>query len=78
MSLVQARSKPVSKVVEGTPIVLVEHGRLLQERMTKARVDEMDIMEQARQVQGLERLNQVKYAVLERSGSISIIPEGGG
>jgi uncharacterized membrane protein YcaP (DUF421 family) len=39
-------------------------------------VSEADILERARQSQGLESLDQVKYAVLERDGSISIVPRG--
>ena len=32
------------------------------------------VLERARLSQGLERMEQIKYAVLERDGSISIIP----
>jgi uncharacterized membrane protein YcaP (DUF421 family) len=41
--------------------------------MGKARVDEGDVLNAARR-EGLERLAQVKHAVLERNGDISIIP----
>jgi uncharacterized membrane protein YcaP (DUF421 family) len=44
-------------------------------RCKKARVDEHDIMESARTKHGLERLDQIKFAVLERDGGISIIPK---
>jgi uncharacterized membrane protein YcaP (DUF421 family) len=43
--------------------------------MQKERVDEEDVMAAARETQGLERMDQIKYAVLERSGGISIIPK---
>jgi uncharacterized membrane protein YcaP (DUF421 family) len=36
-----------------------------------------DSLMAARELQGLERLDQIKYAVLERSGGISIIPKNG-
>ena len=78
LSLVKQRSQTLDKLLEGTPVVLVEHGRLLKERMDRVRVDEEDVMHAARQQQGLERLDQIKYAVLERSGGISIIPAAGG
>jgi uncharacterized membrane protein YcaP (DUF421 family) len=42
--------------------------------MEKARVEEADVLEAARLLQGLERMAQIKYAVLERGGAISIIP----
>jgi uncharacterized membrane protein YcaP (DUF421 family) len=37
-------------------------------------VDESDIMSAARKLHGLERMEQIKYAILERDGAISIIP----
>ena len=43
--------------------------------MDKARIDEDDIMATARKSQGIERMDQIKYAVLESSGGISIIPQ---
>ncbi|HXH81413.1 MAG TPA: YetF domain-containing protein [Candidatus Tectomicrobia bacterium] len=74
LSLVKRHLPRVEKWVEGVPLVIVEHGRPLEERMTKARVDVGDVLTAARMLHGLERLDQVKYAVLERNGEISIIP----
>jgi uncharacterized membrane protein YcaP (DUF421 family) len=74
-SLWKQRSAQVEKVVDGVPIVIVENGKPLKERMDKERVDEEDVMAAARERQGLERIDQIKYAVLERSGGISIIPK---
>ena len=68
------RSMKVDKMLNGVPLVLVEGGRLLQDRMDRVRVSEDDIMEQGRALYGLERMEQVKYAVLERGGSITIVP----
>jgi uncharacterized membrane protein YcaP (DUF421 family) len=42
--------------------------------MQKSRVDVSDVLTAARRLHGLERMEQIKYAVLERSGDISIIP----
>jgi uncharacterized membrane protein YcaP (DUF421 family) len=47
------------------------------ERARKAGFLEDDILEQARANQGIEGMEQIKYAVLERDGSISIIPKSG-
>jgi uncharacterized membrane protein YcaP (DUF421 family) len=60
--------------VEGLPLVLVENGQPLHDLMRRARVDEDDILTAARERQGLERMDQIKYAILERSGGISIVP----
>jgi|SRR5690606_16313465 len=70
------RSSPfVDKILEGRPTVLVLDGRLDEKAMKKSRVDESDILESARKSQGLENLSQVKHAILEVSGDISVIPK---
>jgi uncharacterized membrane protein YcaP (DUF421 family) len=75
MSLWKQRSPRVEKIVDGVPLIVVEDGCPLKERLKKARVGEDDILTAARELQGLERMEQIKYAVLERSGGISIIPK---
>ncbi len=77
LSLLGRRFRIVDRLVDDVPLVLVEDGRVLKDRMTKSRVDETDILQSARQ-EGLERMDQIKYAVLERSGGISIIPKEAG
>ena len=67
--------KEYEKWIDGVPTLLVQDGRPLKDRMDKARVDEEDILASARELQGLERMEQIKYAVLERGGHISIIPK---
>ena len=75
MSLGKQRSRWIEKWVDGVPTILVEEGRPLKDRMDKARVDLDDILEAARKLRGLERIEQVRYAVLERNGEITIIPK---
>ncbi|MEG3987812.1 hypothetical protein QUA54_25405 [Microcoleus sp. MOSTC5] len=41
--------------------------------MNQARIGD-DVLTAAQELQGLERTDRIKYAVLERSGGISIIP----
>lgn len=76
LSLLKQYSKRAERILEDMPLVLVEHGRVLRERMNKVRIDEDDILEAARELQGLERFDQIKYAILERSGDITIIARG--
>jgi uncharacterized membrane protein YcaP (DUF421 family) len=78
LSFLKERFKLFGKFVEGTPLVVVEKGKPLKERMKKSRVENDDILEAARLNFGLERMEQIKYAVLEKDGSISIIPYGAG
>lgn len=62
------------QVLDGNPYIIVDHGRLIKSRMHWSRVDDDDVLEAAREKMGLERMEQIKYAVLEKTGEISIIP----
>lgn len=74
LSLAKQRSPLLDKLIDDVPLIVLEDGRPIHDRMKRARVDESDILISARELQGLERLDQIKYAVLERNGTISIIP----
>lgn len=74
LSLLKQRYKKLGKLIDGLPMVLINNGELLHDRMQKSRVDEDDILESARELQGLQRLDQIKYAILEKDGKITIIP----
>lgn len=76
MSLLKERSSRFELLMEGAPIKLIERGELLYDRMQRARIDEGDILAAARQSQGIDQMDQIESAVLERSGGISIIPKG--
>lgn len=75
LDLWKQRSSQVKQIVDGVPLVILENGQPLKDRINKARVRDEDILMMARELQGLERMDQIKYAVLESSGSISIIPK---
>jgi uncharacterized membrane protein YcaP (DUF421 family) len=75
LSLLKNRFLALDKLLEGVPLVIVVDGKPLKDRMERARVDESDVLVAARERQGLERLDQIRYAVLERTGEISIIPK---
>lgn len=77
LSLWKQRSPAFDRLIDSVPVLILENGRPIQERMQKLRVDEADILTAARELHGLERLDQIKYAVMERSGGISVIPNPG-
>jgi uncharacterized membrane protein YcaP (DUF421 family) len=77
LSLLKQRFPALEQWLEGTPLVVIENGKVLRDRMDKTRVDEADILEAARSLQGLERLDQIKYAIVERNGDITIVPAEG-
>jgi len=74
-SVLTKRWKGFDKLVDDVPLVIVENGKPLQDRMDKERISENDVMEAARELEGLERLDQIKFAIIERSGHITVIPK---
>ncbi|MFV3415926.1 DUF421 domain-containing protein [Pseudomonas nitroreducens] len=74
-SLLKLRHPFIDRMIEGTPTLIVEYGRPLKERLLEARLREEDVLLEARQSQGLERMEQIRFAILEKNGKISIIPE---
>lgn len=71
----KTRFPHVERLIDGSSLILVEEGKLLRQRAKRAGIDEEDILQSARSTQGLERLDQIKFAILEKTGKISIIPK---
>lgn len=74
LSFLKQKSAVAERWLDDAPLILVDEGKLLHERMEHSHIDEADILESARALHGLENLQQIRYAVLERDGSISVIP----
>ncbi|MEE1864888.1 DUF421 domain-containing protein [Pseudomonas auratipiscis] len=75
LSLAKLNSKRLARLLDGHATLVVEHGRFLHHRMRRARLTEDDILESARDSQGIEKLEQIKFAIIERNGKISVIAE---
>ena len=60
-------------LVCGTPTVLIRDGQLQQEAMRKNRYTLDELLEELRG-QGIASIEDVKYAVLENSGQLSVLP----
>lgn len=65
-------SSHFGKFIDGTPIMVVEQGKWYWDRLEKMRIQDRDIMAAARQ-RGIERMEQIQFAVVERNGGISIV-----
>jgi uncharacterized membrane protein YcaP (DUF421 family) len=73
-SRIEGRWPAFRRVVGGLPVVVVENGRLLEDRAKREGVTLTEILAEGREKHGLERLDQYKYAILERHGGISVVP----
>ncbi len=72
-SLLLARSPRLRRLVVGRPIPLAYNGKLLPHRMAAVGLTEADVLEGIRE-RGYEHLAEVRFAVLELDGTISVVP----
>ena len=66
------RWRPVARIVEGVPLVIVQDGRPIEPALAAERMPLEEVLEAARQ-HGIADLREVRVAVLEPSGRISFI-----
>ena len=70
----KVHSPRFGRIVDGTPIIVYEDGHFQEKRMRQLNIQQSDIMYAVRQ-RGLHEVAQVRYAIAERDGKISIITQ---
>ena len=70
------RLRPFARIMESRPSILVSHGVLVERQLNRERIAPEDIFSAMHKV-GLERLEQVEWAILEGDGKIALIPTPG-
>ena len=72
LAFLTLKSQAARKIIEGTPSIIIEKGRILDEEMRRLRYNVDDMMAQMRE-QGIYRIEEVEYAMLETNGKLSVI-----
>jgi len=72
-SALSYRSKRFARMVAAHPRILVQHGSFVEDSLNRERIAPTDIFSAMHKV-GLERLDQVEWAILESDGKIALIP----
>jgi len=75
-SVVSHLSKRVHEVVSGTPTVLVKGGRYVEKNMNRERIAPDELLAEMHKA-GYQELEQIKWAILEDDGKISLVPAEG-
>ena len=73
VSWVNWRFRRMRSVLEGQPVVLVENGKMIERNMKRERITVEDIESEGRQQQVTD-IADMRWALLETSGRISVIP----
>jgi uncharacterized membrane protein YcaP (DUF421 family) len=73
-SWISWRFPRVRPLLDGRPVVLVEDGKPIEGNLKRERITIEEIASQAR-MQQIDSLDKIKWAVLETSGGVSVIPK---
>jgi len=72
VALLTARSKRAEALIEGHPVMLIHNGKLYNTALHKAKITHHELNSALRQA-GCACVDDVRYAVLENNGAISVI-----
>jgi uncharacterized membrane protein YcaP (DUF421 family) len=75
LSFVSTRWKRADRLINDVPLLIVENGKPIHKHLKMERISEDDVLEAAREMHGIEEMAEIRYAVLERNGRITIIPK---
>jgi uncharacterized membrane protein YcaP (DUF421 family) len=73
MSILKIKSTRLERLIDGLPVIAIEKGKLHEDRMNAMRVDTDDIMAAARELQAVEKLEDIDHVIVETSGKITVI-----
>lgn len=73
LSLISSRFPRSRKYLNGTPTILMDHGKLYYENLKKARLDLSEFLVLCRQ-QGYFDLTTIQTAIFEYNGKLTILP----
>jgi uncharacterized membrane protein YcaP (DUF421 family) len=74
VSWISFHSSKVRVVTEGEPIILIQNGEIIERNLRRERLSHGDVEEEARKQQ-VASLADVRWAILEKEGTISFIPK---
>ncbi|WP_253944866.1 DUF421 domain-containing protein [Paenibacillus sp. NEAU-GSW1] len=74
MALIGLKSRKLRLLFDGEPSILMAKGKLNRDVMRKQRYNLDDLMQQLRE-NGVSRLADVEFAILETTGKLSVIPK---
>ncbi len=72
INLVRLRNRQLAKLLTGEGVMLIYHGRILDEHIRRAGVTRDELLQALRE-HGVARADEVMFAVLEPDGAISVV-----
>jgi len=73
ISKLSMKSIIIRRFFMGVPTILIEHGKLMESGLKKAKIDVNDLLEECRS-NGYFDISEIDYAIMEANGKVSILP----
>jgi uncharacterized membrane protein YcaP (DUF421 family) len=73
LAIISRKSNSLRKVLDGTPIILVNKGKMSKQGLNKAKNNVDDLLAAAR-LEGYFNIGDIDYAIMENTGKISFLP----
>ena len=73
LAALRYRFDVIAKLLDGTPLILLENSHWRTDTLSRMRIQDDDVMDVARE-QGIKDLTGIRVAVLESFGQITIVP----
>jgi uncharacterized membrane protein YcaP (DUF421 family) len=74
ISFITLKNEKIRNILDGKPTIIIKNGKLNFTEMSKLRYSLDDLLTQLR-LQGIKNIDNVKYAVLENNGNLSVFSD---
>jgi len=74
LSYISMKSYMGRKILDGTPVILIKSGKIIEANLKKTKVNINDLLEECRQ-KDIFDIAGVEFAILETSGRLSVLPK---
>ncbi|MEG6615585.1 DUF421 domain-containing protein [Peptococcaceae bacterium 1198_IL3148] len=74
LSLLSLKSIRAREIICGTPVILIDKGKIVEQELKRIRYNINDLLEQLR-AKNMFNIADVEFAILETSGELSVIPK---
>ncbi|MGE4274135.1 MAG: DUF421 domain-containing protein [Desulfitobacterium sp.] len=74
LSYLELKSERARDILNGTPSILIERGRIVEHELVRNRLPLTDLIEELR-MRSIPNIADVEFAILETNGQISVMPK---
>lgn len=74
LSIIELKSERARTLLNGSPSIIIERGKILEDELKRNRYNLSDLLEELR-MKNIPNISDVEFAVLETNGQLSVLPK---